>query len=63
MCYFGEATSINFLFSPDRSTHVGWSLQKYQEFSLKNLEKMGISHQKPWENREFCLGKKSKNPE
>ncbi len=33
------ATLFNFLFSSYCSTHVGWSLEKYLEVSLKKLEK------------------------
>ncbi len=52
MCYFREATSIYFLFHRNIQ-HVGRSLQKYLEFSLKNLEK----------NRNFGLRKKCGNHE
>ncbi len=62
MCYFGEATLVNFSFSPDRSTHVGWSLQKYLEFSLKNLEKNGNFTPKTLGKLGILFGGKSKNP-
>ncbi len=55
----GETALIdNLFFSLVCSTYTAWSQAKYLEFSLKNLEKIGILHQKPWENQEFGLKKK-----